>query len=606
MTLSPVPHKVAEPASPDVYKYYGYLLLLLLGILFCWGHHLYGLFDGHETLATQISIEMATPTNNKLPTYNNEAQWHKPPLGYWLQSLSLQVMAAMPYQAEHSAQAARLPSALLMWLATIFFFRFVRTTTHNNRLALTATAILGANALWLLPARMATPDALLQFSILSSTLLAIHVLYRRKISPGYQILIGLLLAVGILAKGASGVLIPALTIGFTVMLKPYFFESLRILNPFYILTGLLLGLLPWILLILNHGGTGFFEEFVLAQQVQNLAQSAFADDVLFYHLLILLIGFFPWSVLLLVAIPATHKKVGDDCKSLQPERALPVIGLLWLLSTFVVSGLSPTSLFFGIIPALPGAALILAVWAEGLSGARHVRYLGVLFSIIFGLCALAAHRLLIAAQPNMTDPLLTRIGITWPPPDAFTAQILSQEIPLNLAPYGISILLIVGGLAGFWALSKQCRSGLWVLVFSQLGILSLGIVGILPVAYQYWQKPLHELAQIMKKDVTQTTHVIHYQVSRPSVRLVSGQNFQQVQTQAALTEHITPQQTMILTPKHLLPEAIEALPKGRRTDAEDICQNAYCLLKIPAAATKDKPEKQPELENNLENNNAAE
>lgn len=594
MASTPSALKLAEPAGPDTYKHYSYILLILLGVLYLWGHGLYGLFDVDEAIFTQTSIEMVTTGDYIAPTYNAEPRWHKPPLSYWLQAASLQLFNAMPYQENLTPLAARLPSAIIMWLATYFFFRFVSSTTHNNRLALTATAILGANMLWFLPARAAIADAVLNFSIITSTLLALHLLYRRKLSPVYQTLIGLLLAVGVLAKGPIALVIPGLTVGLTILMKPYFLESLRILNPFYILTGLLLGIMPWVLLILNHQGTGFFEEFILVHNLErftsDLGNSHSGSP--FYYLLVLLIGFFPWSVLLLPAIPATHRKMGDDMKSMKPERAMPLVGLIWLLVVLVLFSFSQTKLIHYIIPALPGAALILAVWAESLEGARHVKKLGILLSVIFGVIFLSLNRLLIAARPDMTDPLLESFGITWPPSDPFTQNVLAQVVQLNLAPYGIAALLTIGGITGFWILSKRCRSGLWVLILSQLGAMSLLVAGVAPVADQYLQQPLRQLAQHMAAEAQPDAHIIHYKVHRPSVRLVSGLPFTDIHGKDALIQAISRQQTLILTEKHLVSGIEEDLPQDR--DIAQTCRGAFCVLTIPAVSAKTPAEEEKE------------
>lgn len=128
------------------------LLILLLGIfLYLPGLGQVALFDRDEPRFATAGRTMLTTSDYIVPYFNGQLRPDKPPLLYWLMSVTYQF-------AGQNELGARLPSAIcgMLTLVVVYFaagWRFGRLT------GILAALMLGATSLFIVEARLATADA---------------------------------------------------------------------------------------------------------------------------------------------------------------------------------------------------------------------------------------------------------------------------------------------------------------------------------------------------------------------------------------------------------------------------------------------------------------
>ena len=575
-------YHTAHPLSAETWRILAVMFFAALAFLYGFGHEKYLLFDVDEGIFTQATVEMIERENYVLPTYNGEPRYHKPPLIYWLQAGSLHLFGAEAYTSKTTEFAVRSVSGVAAWFSVLILYLTLLKLTDRYRFALTAAAIFGLNLSWLLVARAATADAVLNLCILASTGWLLYMLYARQGGFFRQVMAGVLLGLGMLAKGPIALVIPALVIGLAGLMRPQFFQNLRVLNPLVILPVFVLTLAPWVLAVMQATGTDFFKEFIL---VHNLGR--FGGDLgnshsnsIFYYLIVLLIGFFPWSILLVLAFPQGMSHIIRKLRSTDAYEALQPLALIWFISIVGLFSFSGTKLAHYIVPALPAAAVLIAYWLENLPlqmFRRILIWVGVPVVFVLGGALLALNRLLIAAREGVSDPLVQTLGFAWPPEDPLVQNVLNQVIPLNHAPIIAGGVLIFGSLAGLLFLRHKVRLGVPVLVLTQFAWLSIVLVGVVPTVSDYIQKPLKFAALNLQTMVTAETQVYHYGLHKPSVRLMSQVPFTEVhkavQLEGKLMSHM-----LILGEEHRLGEVIEIIPE--EIPHKNTCVGGYCVLEV--------------------------
>ncbi|MDD9912356.1 MAG: glycosyltransferase family 39 protein [Alphaproteobacteria bacterium] len=600
-------YKSPEVVSNHTWQLFAFVLFTFLGVLYFWGHNRYQLFDVDEAIFTQATIEMVESNNYVLPTYNGEPRYHKPPLIYWLQAGSLKAFDAVPYKEEITPLAARLPSAICGLLAVLVFYLFTAALTQRQRYAVTATAIFSLNLLWLIVVRAAIADAALNLIMLTSTLYMLWLLYTERVGFLYQIIAGLLLALGFLAKGPIALAIPGAVVGLAVLVKPHFLTNIRVLNPIVILLALAIGFMPWMLMILQKSGLDFFKEFIWVHNIQRFfgGLNNTHSTSGFYYPIVFLIGFFPWSVLFICALPWAGKYFFETIRKLEAKYALPFWGLIWCLLVLVLFSFSQTKLVHYIVPALPGAALFIAGWLEQISLKRSrkaLTWIGLPLALVFGGFFLVFNRLLVAARPETVDPMVDmlrkELSFQWPPAKPLVADILSQSVMLNQSALFIGILFIIGSFVGFGVLRKGFRHGTLVLVTAQLGILALIVVGIMPMVSNYTQKPLAQLAEHIKTETNGDT-LYHLGLHHPSVRLISGIPFIEVSKPVQLEGVLNDKRTLILHEAHKEEAIREILPETATISS--LCKGGFCVLTVD-----DRPEELRKEEETVEDGSGKE
>lgn len=576
------PHPKGEPMQPNTLLLVAIIFWASLSCLYFLGNNLYGLFDVDEAIFSQATLEMVENSDYVKPTYNAEPRYHKPPLIYWAQATSLR------FYEQFQPAATRIPSAIFALFSSLILCFFIAGQTFSIRIALFATGILTLNLSWMVISRAAIADAALNFFIISSTFTLLGAIYSQSKLVWWQILAGLLLGGGLLTKGPVALTVPAFAWLTVLTFKPERWATIKALNPFVIAPVILLVITPWLYFIYQETGLDFFQEFFMVHNVarftSDLGNTQSSSPL--YYLIVLLIGFFPWVILIPSAIVWLFTK-GDfwfRLRSPDMEEALPVLGLIWCVATIVLFSFSGTKLPHYIIPGLFGMAILMAYRLDDLADTplHPINfYLGIVWVLIMAAFFLAFN--------TVVSQLLFWVDIN----DPLISAILSQNVMLNWAPYGVGIIMLLLFPLGLRALTQGFRSGVLIIGLGQILSLGLIISGIVPVVHNYTQKPLTDAAMYIKAQPVEYP-VYHVSLHYPSVRLISQRPFTRLDHRQDLSNLInTASPAVLLTEEEFIPAITQKLPNRHATQQ---CYGPYCVLILdkPAQKLDTNPIPQPE------------
>mgnify|MGYP003638390776 CR=1 FL=1 len=548
-----------------------------------------GLFDVDEAIFAEASSEMLETRDFVTPQYNGDPRYHKPPLIYWLQA------ASMDYFGK-GAFAARLPSAIFAFLAIFGFYVFISGMTHNRRLAITASVILGANLSFLIISQAATADMALNFFVLMATLGFIANLYAVRRSPIAPAALGVVLGLAMLAKGPVSLMVPFFVVGTAVLLKKNLPYNLKCVNPIFVIVAMCITLVPWLQFIIDAKGMEFFHEFIFVHNLGRFTQAMgnTQSGSHFYYIAVLMFGFFPWVLFLPSAIYHAAKNFLSGIRSDKAQDALPSLGLVWFLSIFVFFSFSATKLPHYIIPAYAGAALMIAarfekMWDEPFSKWNIVWMAPIvlLFSVIFAMFKYVPDILLgrFEKMPTFMQKFIgylqSDFGLVLGGIEDQTRWMLSENVIVGSAPLALGLLALMGITMGVYFIFKRQRAGVvWIGVVTGM-ILLLISCSVVPTVYKFTQLPLAQIGEKINMKFDREKDKLYFiAIHQPSVRFVSGVPFTSLSTSAALMQEktIEPEADLWFVLKQ---ERLENLKKYIPEMWSEIdCKGGYCLAQV--------------------------
>lgn len=416
-----------------------HVLLLLLGaVLFLPRLGTPSLWDIDEGNNAEAAREMLESGNWVVPTFNFELRVDKPALLYWLQIAAYQLFGVNEF-------AARLPSALAAILTMLLAYELARALFGDARQGLLAGVILGSSLLVAGAARFANPDALLHATTVL-TMLGIWQSVGLGRRP-YWLLTGAGMGLAVLAKGPVGIVLP----GLVAFLFILFTRRWRMLNPRWMALSTLVVLLialPWYVWVGVETKAAFLKGFFFTHNVGRYLQPMERHGgPVYYYLVVLLLGFAPWSVLLgptVAASIAEQRRAGPS----SGERLLSsahVFLWCWFATYVVFFSLGQTKLPNYILPAYAPLAVLTARYLErwrlgDLQTRSWIWHAGMASLVLLG-TGLAAGALV--ASGSLGESLVR--GRTLPGVGVWAA--------LGLIP-------LLGAVAGWVALVRGNRGGL--------------------------------------------------------------------------------------------------------------------------------------------------
>lgn len=287
------------------------------------------------------SGDLLTPTLNGLPYF------HKPPLFYWITAAS---MAAFGPD-EWAARAAPLIGA---WIAAMATFLLVRRWWSDHAARLTLVALL-AMPLFYVGGQFANLDMLVAGCITATIAAFAHaalsfeagLLRRRALLLAYA-----MAALGVLAKGLIGLVIPAAVIGAWLLARRRW-RTLRAMLSWPGVLVLLVIAAPWFIAI-QALFPRFADYFFVVQHFQRFSTGGFNN--------VQPVWFFP-AVLLLFTLPWLGWLRAHFAKSRLAEPArgdLRLLALIWLVVVVAFFSLPRSKLLGYVLPAVPALALLVA------------------------------------------------------------------------------------------------------------------------------------------------------------------------------------------------------------------------------------------------------
>ncbi|HEY7084244.1 MAG TPA: glycosyltransferase family 39 protein [Hyphomicrobiaceae bacterium] len=300
-----------------------------------------------------VALEMLWSGNWLQPTLDTLPYFHKPPLFYWLTAASLGTFGI-------NVWAARLGSLLAATGCALGLHHFLwRWSGHAH--ARVALLVLLTAPFFYGGAQFANLDMLVAACISGTILCAAHAVLGAPDAarPSRLALAGAyaLAALGLLAKGLIGIVIPAIVIGIWLVFLGRAWMILRLVW----LPGLALFAaigLPWFLLM-QARYPGFFEYFFVHHHFERFAAQGFNNPQPFWFLVVVFVALtLPWSAFLIEAARA--------CAHSEPRgrsRQIQALMWIWLVSTLVFFSIPKSKLIGYVMVALPPLG---ALAAEGL------------------------------------------------------------------------------------------------------------------------------------------------------------------------------------------------------------------------------------------------
>lgn len=364
------------------------------------------LWDRDEPRFAQATVEMLASGNYLYPTFNDHLRPDKPILIYWLMALPVRLLGPTELAVRFWAPVGLALTALLTW--------WIGRRFLPERAGLWAMAVLATTPLTLMEGLAATTDAALLAAV-TGALAAFAAALSRGLRGRH--LVGLALAIGLaqLAKGPVGLAVPVLAMLGALGWLAWRERMGRGIAGYALLVvlGAVLGTGLFLLWAVpaNQATFGEFARQGLGHHVVERSLSPLEGHggnrllSLPYYLIVILIGFAPWTLYLPGAASAVlGGRVGG------PRLRALLLG--WAAPVFVMFTLVATKLPHYLLPVWPALALAvggtLAAGEEGRLDERDRRWLRR-GAWLFGPVALleAVGLLAVAWRPPLA-------GLRWP------------------------------------------------------------------------------------------------------------------------------------------------------------------------------------------------
>lgn len=321
------------------------------------------LWDMDEGLNAEAAREMLESGDYVVPRFNFQLRDAKPALLYWCQAAAYRIFGVNEF-------AARLPSATGAMLAVLLVYELARRMFGATTGLLAGIATISSFLVCAL-ARFANPDALLlcltcmTFLAFISGFMPAHVgeAPRRVWFVPFGITCGL----GMLAKGPMAIVLP----GSVVLLFLAWQRQLPALWDRRFLLGVasfVLVTLPWYAMVAVETRGAFLKGFFLTNNVSRfLAPMEEHRGGLWYHPVVLLAGFAPWSIFLIPTVcyavrgcrrPANSDRYLTDAELRRPAAARFLV--CWVSVYLVFFSASATKLPNYTLPLYPALAILTA------------------------------------------------------------------------------------------------------------------------------------------------------------------------------------------------------------------------------------------------------
>lgn len=314
----------------------------------------YPLLEPDETRYVTMARDMFTSGNYLTLYLNGEYFFEKPPLFFWLESLSFW------FFKDISEFTARFPVVILSLLPLGLLF-FLSEKVKNQKFAFLNSAILLTTLEYVLITKIAMLDSVLTSLVSSSVLCYFFTFFVSEENKKYfwyscYILMGL----AVLAKGIPGVVIPAGTIlAGTIIFRTYK-ETLKNMPAGIVL--FLIIALPWhIIMLLKHGSL-FFNEYIIKHHLMRFlgAEVIHRNEPVYFYFVTLLWGLFPWIFSLLSSLRKPRKFNLEN--GYDKFLVLNITAILVILLFFSCSG---AKLITYILPVYPFFAVLIGhIWYE--------------------------------------------------------------------------------------------------------------------------------------------------------------------------------------------------------------------------------------------------
>lgn len=275
------------------YELYILAFIFLLCYIFFF-HKLgsYPLLDVQETRYATMAREILIRSDWITMHFNSTAFYEKPPLFFWLISLSYMFFGKI------SELSARFPVAIVATLTVFVTYNFAKKAISKLFAVLSSIIMLSSLGFFLF-SRVAMIDIVFSFFVMSAIYTALLNIYRDddeiydEVKPALTWwLTYILCALAVLTKGFLGFLVPALTICLSYFLSGRFSDLIKLIN---LVPGVIIFLIfscAWHINVINIHGFDFIYGYLFTRHFTGF----FDPEALLLLVPSFLAGFFPWIV----------------------------------------------------------------------------------------------------------------------------------------------------------------------------------------------------------------------------------------------------------------------------------------------------------------------
>ena len=444
------------------------MLLALCAALLFWRLGLIPLDDFDEAYYAEGAREMLERGDFGTPYYNGQPFLLKPILIYWLNAAAFNLFGITEF-------AARSVSAFFATAIVLLTYWFAARML-GRRAGLLAGLTLALCYMWIDIGREAMIDMPLAAALVPAMFL-FFLSSQSLISKRLTLLAYLLIGVALLAKGpvATGVVLAGLLI--------YLVAARRLratLQNAQLLPGVFLLLAvaaPWYIYESLHQ-PDFVQTFLIREHFGHLQGELARDEPWYGHLKNLVIGFYPWVLLLPAAIAHAFRQGRDYVLR---------FATWWAAAVILAFSFAGAKLPHYLVPAFPPMAILVGAWFDEFLGqeARLLRrdrpaIAGLIALAVIGLVLGAAFALAIVLPPAIASRLRDQFG-AWTP---------------GLAPLVMLGALALGSLGAVLAAFARRRKAVFPLLAGAMLIAGFAHVGwFKPRLAQIQAQPRKELAK---------------------------------------------------------------------------------------------------------------
>lgn len=336
------------------------------------------LWDRDEPRNAQCAVEMQTRGDWVVPYFNQELRTHKPVLLYWLIMSAYSIFGVSEF-------AARFWSAML-GVGTVLCTYHMGTRLFGRGAGFWGALSLAPALMFNVASRAATPDAALIFFVTATLTAYVVLAFRDGDAPAFPAsfrsgaIIYALVALGVLAKGPIGLVMPVAIMSISLWLSRDGFslggswQRINIsfspktlwqiaweLRPFTALLMVSLIALPWYALVGWRTDGEFLVGFFWDHNVRRATESMenHRGSPIFYYPITILLGFFPASLFLLPSLLESWQRRSEA------TRAGAIFCVTWIAVFVGLFSLAGTKLPSYITPCYPALAMLVGRFIDG-------------------------------------------------------------------------------------------------------------------------------------------------------------------------------------------------------------------------------------------------
>jgi 4-amino-4-deoxy-L-arabinose transferase-like glycosyltransferase len=317
------------------------------------------LLDPDEPVYAETPKEMILYNDFISPQIYGEYWYDKPPMYYWLVAGAFKIFGMNEF-------SARFPSALLAVICVAAVYLSI-AKLFNERAGMASGLVLATSIEYFYLGKAAVTDITLTFFLTVSLLCFLQ----RKYYLFY-----IFAALATVTKGPIGFLFPGAIIFIWMAFTRRFSELKHMKIPIGIIIWAIITL-PWYWAMYQIHGSAFIDGFI---GVNNITRFTTAEHVKtsawYFFIPVLLLGFFPWTSLMVQAIKESLTTKGRD------EYATLLFFTIWAAFIFVFFSISSTKLVTYILPMYPPLAILIGWYLDRSCQDYQFRGKGLIWPVI--------------------------------------------------------------------------------------------------------------------------------------------------------------------------------------------------------------------------------